>query len=78
MLVQYFPVGNNWYPPEFEKRLAVETYLDWHHLNTRRACASLVFTKYFLANAGKSVSEGFYFFLFIFMLFLIFFLLFLF
>jgi len=57
MLAQNFPIANNWYPSEFEKRLEVEQYLDWHHLNTRKACATLVFLKFFLPMRGKPVPE---------------------
>mmetsp|Transcript_42824 Transcript_42824/g.65775 ORF Transcript_42824/g.65775 Transcript_42824/m.65775 type:complete len:313 (+) Transcript_42824:103-1041(+) len=57
MLAQYFPVANNWYPPEFDSRLRVEQYLDWHHLNTRKACASLVFAKFFLPMRGGAIPE---------------------
>jgi len=56
-LAYQFPVSTNWYPEEFSIRSQIDTYLDWHHLNIRRACASLVFTEYFLPLRGKQVDE---------------------
>lgn len=40
------------YPKEdLQLRATVDSYLDWHHTNTRK-CASYIFNKYFAASLG--------------------------
>merc|ERR1712130_1066376 len=57
-LAQRFETAEHWYPrSDVEEWIQVETYLDWHHMNTRRSCAGIVFNKYFKALGGQTISQ---------------------
>jgi len=46
-------VEDHWYPNDLVQALPVDTYLDWHHGNTRKACAGIVFLKFILGVLRK-------------------------
>mmetsp|Transcript_18897 Transcript_18897/g.26415 ORF Transcript_18897/g.26415 Transcript_18897/m.26415 type:complete len:221 (+) Transcript_18897:87-749(+) len=43
-LAEKYKAADNWYPKDLVKRSKIESYLDWHHLNVRKAAAPLFFT----------------------------------
>lgn len=43
-----------YYPLDLKKRTEIDTYLDWHHTNTRYGAAGLVFNTLFAAQLRKN------------------------
>lgn len=39
----YFHLDNQWYPTNIQERAKINAYMHWHHANTRRHAAGLVF-----------------------------------
>jgi len=50
-------VPDHWYPQDFKRRIKIDEYLDWHHLNARKAASSLFASKFLFPKSGRSVSE---------------------
>lgn len=57
-LARKYQTPDHWYPSNLEQSLIVDEYLDWHHLNTRKALAGLVFAKYIAPKFGMTVDES--------------------
>eukprot|EP01104_Vermistella_antarctica_P005875 TRINITY_DN165_c1_g1_i1.p1 TRINITY_DN165_c1_g1~~TRINITY_DN165_c1_g1_i1.p1 ORF type:complete len:411 (+),score=92.18 TRINITY_DN165_c1_g1_i1:95-1234(+) len=51
-------VPEHWYPRNLRKRTLVDRYLDWHHLNTRKGAAGLVWNKRVARMLGVPVLVG--------------------
>ena len=47
-LATVYPVAANWYPTDPKIRANIDSYLHWHHNNTRFGLAGFIFRKYFL------------------------------
>ena len=44
-LVQKHKLPDHWYPADLQKRVKIDEYLDWHHLNLRVGAAHTIFFK---------------------------------
>jgi len=57
-LARKYQVSDHWYPSSLQESLVVDEYLDWHHLNTRKALSGLIFAKYLAPKFGISIDEN--------------------
>jgi len=56
-LAEKYQVADHWYPRDFNKRLEIEKYLDWHHLGLRQPAARMVVLHVFAKALKKEVTE---------------------